>query len=99
MTWGIIAGLVLGKQVGVTLFAWAAVKAGWAALPAGITWRQIYGVAWLTGIGFTMSLFIGSLAFEDPLLLDSAKIGILTASLISGIGGWILLTRKPKARA
>ena len=93
ITLGIIAGLVLGKQIGVTLFAWLAVRLGWAEMPANVSWRQLYGVAWLTGIGFTMSLFIGSLAFADPVALDSAKIGILAASLISGIGGWLLLAR------
>ncbi len=94
ITLGIIAGLVLGKQVGVTLFAWGAVRLGWAEMPASVTWRQLYGVSWLTGIGFTMSLFIGGLAFADPVLLDSAKIGILIASVISGIGGWMLLARR-----
>lgn len=94
VTIGVIAGLVLGKQIGVTLFAWIAVRLGWAEMPAGVGWRQIYGVAWLTGIGFTMSLFIGGLAFADPVMLDSAKIGILVASLISGIGGWLLLSRR-----
>lgn len=91
VTLGVILGLVAGKQLGVTLFAWFAVRMNWAELPAGVTWRQVYGVAWLTGIGFTMSLFIGGLAFEDVLLLDSAKIGIIAASLISGLGGWLLL--------
>jgi NhaA family Na+:H+ antiporter len=93
ITLGIIAGLVLGKQIGVTLFAWGAVRLGWAEMPANVSWRQVYGVAWLTGIGFTMSLFIGGLAFADPVALDSSKIGILAASLISGIGGWLLLSR------
>jgi NhaA family Na+:H+ antiporter len=93
ITLGIIAGLVLGKQLGVGLFAWLAVRLGWAELPKNVTWGQVYGVAWLTGIGFTMSLFIAGLAFEEAVALDSAKIGILVASLISGIGGWILLTR------
>lgn len=93
VTLGVIVGLVIGKQLGVTLFAWAAVRLGWAAMPARVTWRQLYGVAWLTGIGFTMSLFIGGLAFDNPLLLDNAKIGILTASLLSGLGGWLLLAR------
>lgn len=96
ITLGIIAGLVLGKQLGVTLFAWGAVRLGWAEMPANVSWRQVYGVAWLTGIGFTMSLFIGGLAFADPVALDSSKIGILAASLISGIGGWILLARSGK---
>lgn len=97
VTLGVILGLVVGKQLGVTLFAWGAVRLGWAEMPAGVTWRQLYGVAWLTGIGFTMSLFIAGLAFGDPVLLDSAKIGILAASLLSGLGGWILLTRTPAA--
>lgn len=97
VTWGVILGLVLGKQLGVMLFAWIAVKNGWAIMPTGVTWRQIYGVAWLTGIGFTMSLFIGGLAFDTALLLDSAKIGILVASLLSGIGGWLLLRSSSKA--
>ncbi|NBC17707.1 MAG: Na+/H+ antiporter NhaA [Bacteroidetes bacterium] len=93
ITLGIIAGLVLGKQLGVSLFAWLAVRLGWAELPENVSWRQVYGVAWLTGIGFTMSLFIANLGFEEQVALDSAKIGILVASLISGLGGWVLLGR------
>jgi NhaA family Na+:H+ antiporter len=91
---GIVAGLVLGKPVGVFLLAWLAVKTGVASLPAGVNWKQVLGVACLTGIGFTMSIFIASLAFtNDPLLLDSAKTGILLASLISGAIGLALLKR------
>ena len=88
---GIVAGLVIGKQIGITLSSWLAVKIGLAVLPPGISWRQIYGVSWLGGIGFTMSLFIASLAFGESALLTSAKLGVLTASLIAGITGWILL--------
>jgi NhaA family Na+:H+ antiporter len=88
---GVMAGLVIGKQVGVTLFAWLAVRSGLAALPDSMTWRQVYGASWLAGIGFTMSLFIASLAFGDSTLLSTAKVGILTASLTAGIGGWIIL--------
>ena len=99
ITLGVIAGLVLGKQIGVTLFAWLAVRLGWAEMPGDVSWRQLYGVAWLTGIGFTMSLFIGGLAFEDPVALDSSKIGILAASLMAGIGGWLILTRSGDRRA
>ncbi|MDX1547452.1 MAG: Na+/H+ antiporter NhaA [Rhodothermales bacterium] len=88
---GIVAGLFLGKQIGVTAFAWLAVRLGWAALPAGVTWRQVYGVSLLTGIGFTMSLFIGNLAFADAAVLDTAKIAIFAASLLSGLAGWLLL--------
>lgn len=88
---GIVAGLMIGKPVGITLFAWLAVRSGLALRPAGVTWRHIHGAGWLGGIGFTMSLFIASLAFGDSGLLDVAKIGILAASLVSGIGGWIIL--------
>ena len=90
---GVVAGLVLGKQIGITLSSWLAVKSGLAALPQGVNWLHIYGVSWLGGIGFTMSLFIASLAFGESDLLASAKLGILTASLIAGIVGWILLQR------
>ena len=93
VTLGIIAGLFLGKQIGVTLFAWLSVKLGIAELPQGVAWRQVYGVSLLCGIGFTMSLFIANLAFSEAALLDEAKIGILAASVVSGIAGWIALSR------
>ncbi len=92
---GVAAGLVLGKQLGVTLFAWLAARTGLAALPPGVTWRHIYGAAWLAGIGFTMSLFIANLAFDEAALLAPAKVGILAASLVSGGVGWLLLRRLP----
>lgn len=91
VTLGIVLGLVLGKQVGITLFSYLAVKLGVAKLPGGVTWGHIYGVGLLGGIGFTMSLFIAGLAFgESPFLIDS-KLGILLASLVSGIAGWMFL--------
>ena len=91
---GIVAGLVLGKPIGVFLCAWLAVKLGIAGLPQGVNWMQIFGVACLTGIGFTMSIFIASLAFAGaPELLDSAKTGILLASVVSGVIGMALLAR------
>jgi Na+:H+ antiporter, NhaA family len=90
---GIVAGLLLGKQVGVTLFAWLAVKSGISEMPQGVSWLHIYGASWLAGIGFTMSLFISDLAFPDSPLLDVAKVGILTASLIAGITGWTIIRR------
>ena len=95
VVWGIILGLVFGKQIGVTLFAWITVKLGWADLPEGLTWRHIYGASWLAGIGFTMSLFVGSLAFGEGTLLAQTKIGILLASVISGGGGWLILRTSP----
>ncbi|MBC8870106.1 MAG: Na+/H+ antiporter NhaA [Planctomycetes bacterium] len=96
VAFGIIAGLVIGKQVGITLFSWLAVKAGFAELPSGLTWLHVYGIGWLGGIGFTMSLFVANLAFGDSALLSVAKVGILTASLIAGIGGWVVLSRCKK---
>jgi NhaA family Na+:H+ antiporter len=91
VTLGVIAGLIIGKQVGVTLGAWLAVRLGLADLPDGVGWRHLYGAGWLAGIGFTMSLFVGSLAFGEGALLDAAKVGILAASLVSGLVGWALL--------
>ena len=88
---GIVAGLIVGKQLGITLFAWLAVKSGVSELPEGIRWRHVYGAGWLAGIGFTMSLFISDLAFSDGRLVDAAKLGILVASLIAGVVGWVIL--------
>jgi NhaA family Na+:H+ antiporter len=88
---GIIVGLVVGKPVGITLLAWIATRLGLAALPKGVRWRQLYCVSWLGGIGFTMSLFIATLAFGESTLLSVAKVGILFASLIAGIVGYGLL--------
>jgi NhaA family Na+:H+ antiporter len=93
VTLGIILGLVLGKQVGVTFFAWLAVRLGLAQLPAGVTWGYLYGVSWLAGIGFTMSLFIGGLAFNDAAHLAMAKVGVLGGSLIAGSVGILVLLR------
>ena len=90
---GIIAGLVLGKPLGVTLFAWLAVRSGLAAKPQGVTWAHLHGAGWLGGIGFTMALFIAGLAFADPASLAAAKLGILSASLIAGVIGFVLLRR------
>jgi len=95
---GILVGLVVGKQLGITLFAWIAVRAGWAALPAEVTWAQIYGGACLAGIGFTMSLFVSELAFGYDGLLGEAKLGVLLASLIAATWGFLVLqVRLPRA--
>jgi Na+:H+ antiporter, NhaA family len=91
VTAGIVLGLVLGKPLGITLFAWLAVRIGLASLPERATWRMVHGVSWLGGIGFTMSLFIAGLAFGEASLLDSAKVGILAASSIAGVAGWLML--------
>jgi NhaA family Na+:H+ antiporter len=89
---GIAAGLFLGKQVGIFALVWLAVKFGLAAKLRGATWVQIYGVSVLCGIGFTMSLFIGALAFPgSPLLIEEAKIGVLLGSLLSAVTGYVIL--------
>ena len=88
---GIILGLFLGKQIGIFLFSYAAVKLKIASVPEGVSWKKIYAAAILAGIGFTMSLFIANLAFGNPELLDIAKVGILSGSLLSGIIGFIIL--------
>jgi NhaA family Na+:H+ antiporter len=93
VTLGVIIGLVVGKQIGITLAAYVVVRLGLASLPDGVRWWHIYGVAWLGGIGFTMSLFIAALAFGESPLLASAKVGILAASIVAGVGGCLVLRR------
>ncbi len=88
---GIIAGLVLGKPIGIVGVSWLAVRMGVATLPSGVSWRWITGLACLAGIGFTMSLFIAGLAFVDEDQLKTAKLAILSASLVAGVGGWLML--------
>ena len=91
---GVAVGLLLGKPVGITIFAWLAVRSGAATLPGGVTWRSIGGAGLLGGVGFTMALFIAGLAFTGrPELLLAAKLGILGASLIAGVAGWVALRR------
>ena len=90
---GVIIGLVVGKPVGIFLLSWLAVKSGRGALPEGVTWSQVVGAGCLAGIGFTMSLFVADLAFNDEALIATAKVGILAASLTSGVVGYVLLSR------
>jgi len=91
VTAGIVAGLALGKLAGVSLASWLAVLSGRAQLPDGVTWAQIFGASLLAGVGFTMSLFVGELAFEEEGLRDAAKLGILVASLAAGACGYLAL--------
>jgi mRNA-degrading endonuclease toxin of MazEF toxin-antitoxin module len=94
-----LAGLVLGKVVGISLASWLAVRCGWAQLPAGVTWPQIVAAGLLAGVGFTMSLFVGELAFEDETLRNAAKLGILVASSTAGVLGYVGTPgRPPRAR-
>ena len=95
---GIIVGLVVGKPIGIGLLSWLAVKSGRGVLPEGVSWSQVFGAGCLAGIGFTMSLFISDLAFDNETLIATAKVGILAASLASGILGFFVLSRSlPKA--
>lgn len=92
VTLGVAAGLVVGKLVGVFGTAALAIRLGAAPMPTNAGWAQLLGVSLLCGIGFTMSLFIGALAFAgSPSLQDGVKVGILAGSLVSGLGGWLLL--------
>ncbi|RYG11268.1 MAG: Na+/H+ antiporter NhaA, partial [Chitinophagaceae bacterium] len=88
---GIIVGLFAGKTIGVTFFSWLAVKLKWADLPTGACWKHVIGLGMLAGIGFTMSIFIALLSFSDALHVSEAKFAILTASVISGVVGFVFL--------
>jgi NhaA family Na+:H+ antiporter len=88
---GILTGLIIGKQVGIFGFSFLAVKSGWTALPAGVSWGQLWGVSLLGGIGFTMSIFISELAFTESAMIANAKIAIFIASILAGILGYLVL--------
>lgn len=97
---GVGLGLALGKSTGILVSSWLAVRFGLVNLPAGVTWLQLYGVGWLAGIGFTMSLFVTGLAFNSEFLAAQAKIGIFTGSLVSalvGLGILIMCSRNKEA--
>jgi len=87
----VAVALIVGKSFGITLASWISVKMGIAALPENTTWKEIFGVAILGGIGFTMSLFVSNLAFTDVELIDQAKIGIFFGSIMSGVIGYFFL--------
>ena len=89
---GIIAGLVLGKPLGIALLSWLAVRVRLAELPEGVAWKQLFAASWLAGIGFTMSLFIAGAAFSSAALLSVSKVAILTASVLASAVGFCLLT-------
>ncbi|KQN36220.1 sodium:proton antiporter [Pedobacter sp. Leaf41] len=94
---GIIVGLFVGKTIGVTLFSWLAVKLKFADLPTGAGWKHVLGLGMLAGIGFTMSIFIALLSFSDALHVSEAKFAILTASVLSGVVGFVFLKSLKKS--
>ena len=96
ITMGIFFGLLIGKQVGVMSFTFIGEKTGICKRPADVSWLQFYGMALITGVGFTMSLFIGTLAFEDPETLQLVRLGVLCGSLTAGLFGYIILLKSPQ---
>lgn len=93
---GTILGLVVGKPVGILAFTWIVVRLEWTALPGALDWRWIAGLGALAGIGFTMSLFIGTLAFPGAETADAVRAGVLTGSLVSGLLGWLIISSRLK---
>jgi len=94
VAFGVIAGLLVGKFVGIVGVTTLVVKMGWGSLPNDVTWRHIYGVSLLAAVGFTMSLFITDLAFRDMEYVLQAKIGIFVASIIGGLAGYLILRKR-----
>jgi NhaA family Na+:H+ antiporter len=96
----VLLGLVVGKPLGIMLFSLLTVKAGIAELAEDISWSQLFGAALLSGIGFTMSIFISELSFQDAAMVDDAKIAIFLASIVAAVLGFVILQLVlPKARA
>jgi NhaA family Na+:H+ antiporter len=99
VTLGVALGLFLGKQVGVFGLLYLTIKTGLAPMPNGANWKQLYGVAALAGIGFTMSLFIGGLAFQHSGFDAPIRLGVLVGSIASGVVGYLLLVSSGRRRA
>jgi NhaA family Na+:H+ antiporter len=97
VTLGIVLGLVVGKVIGISGASALAVVRGVATLPTGVRLPHVVGAGTVAGIGFTVSLFIAELAFDDPGLIAEAKVGILAASAIAGVAGWLALRAAPSA--
>lgn len=92
---GILAGLLVGKPLGIALFSFIAIKLGWSRLPKDVAWGHIVGAGFLGGIGFTMSIFITLLAFGDAEIVESSKLSILVTSVLAGSIGYFILSRQP----
>ena len=99
VTLGVVVGLVVGKTVGITGASWLATRLGVGRLPTGTTWLEVVGIAALAGIGFTVSLFVAGLAFDDVSLEDDAKVGILVASVLAAALGSAVLAAASRRRA
>jgi NhaA family Na+:H+ antiporter len=96
---GIAAGLFIGKQIGVFGATWLLVKSGIAKLPHGANWMMVWGISMLAGIGFTMSLFIGSLSFEGDEMMNMVRLGVMTGSVLSAVAGYLVLKRATQGHA
>jgi NhaA family Na+:H+ antiporter len=90
LTWGVVVGLTVGKLIGVTAGTWLALRSGLGTVPDTLHWGQLVGGAGLSGIGFTVALFVTELALDDEALVNDAKIGILTGSILAGVVGWLI---------
>ena len=90
LTWGVVVGLTVGKLIGVTAGTWLALRSGIGIVPDTLHWGQLVGGAGLSGIGFTVALFVTELALDDEALVTNAKIGILTGSILAGVVGWLI---------
>ena len=101
MSAGVVVGLVIGKPLGFIAATWLATRLGRATLPDGVTWPMVLGIGGVAGIGFTISLFIADLAFTDVAQTEQAALGILVASILSGLFGYFIFWRAaaPKASA
>jgi NhaA family Na+:H+ antiporter len=91
---GVFAGLVFGKFLGIVMASFLAIKTGISSFSSELSWGHIVGVGFLGGIGFTMSIFITLLAFENPMTIQSTKISILLSSLVAGLIGYLILSRQ-----
>jgi Na+:H+ antiporter, NhaA family len=96
LSMGIIGGLFLGKTLGINLMAWLSIRLKWAQLPSGSRWQQMWGVGFLAGIGFTMAIFMATMAIADVQAQDQAKFSVLLASLLSGVVGFMMLKARSK---
>ena len=91
VTLGVAAGLLIGNPLGVLGMTWLAVRLGIGQVPATVAWRHVLGAGFLAGIGFTVAIFVSGIAFDDPAVVDQAKMGVFGASLIAGVAGYLFL--------